>query len=50
MPTEIRYLRGDATKPAGEWNTIIAHVCDDTGRWGKGFVYDLANVGRWRVA
>ena len=42
----IQYLTGDATQPVGTGNKIIAHVCNDVGRWGKGFV--LALSGRWR--
>lgn len=43
--TSIRYVRGDATTPPGEGPTIIAHVCNDIGAWGKGFV--LAVSRRW---
>lgn len=42
----IQYLTGDATLPVGDGNKIIAHVCNDVGRWGKGFV--LAISKRWR--
>ena len=37
-----------ATRPApfGGGNRVIAHVCNDVGRWGKGFV--LAVSKRWR--
>ena len=41
----IQYITGDATQPIGEGNKIIAHVCNDVGRWGKGFV--LAISKRW---
>ncbi|MCL2424071.1 MAG: macro domain-containing protein [Micrococcales bacterium] len=41
MTTEVHYLRGDATNPMAEGNKIIAHVCDDVGKWGKGFVLAL---------
>lgn len=27
----INYIRGDATQPAGDGNTIIVHVCNDIG-------------------
>ena len=43
---EILYRRGDATKPCAEGTKIIAHVCNDQGAWGKGFV--LAISQRWR--
>lgn len=38
----ISYLVGDATKPNGAGNKIIAHICNDTGAWGKGFVLALS--------
>jgi O-acetyl-ADP-ribose deacetylase (regulator of RNase III) len=42
----IQYLRGDATSPQAKGNKIIAHICNDRGGWGKGFV--LAISRRWR--
>jgi len=42
---EITYLRGDATAPQGKGVKVIAHVCNDLGGWGKGFV--LAISRRW---
>ncbi|MER6846946.1 macro domain-containing protein [Streptomyces flaveolus] len=44
MP-EIAYVRGDATTPSGRGVKVIAHVCNDLGGWGKGFV--LAVSRRW---
>lgn len=41
----IRYIRGDATQPQARGNKIIAHICNDLGGWGKGFV--LAVSKRW---
>ncbi len=41
----IRYVKGDATQPLAKGNRIIAHVCNDLGGWGKGFV--LAISKRW---
>ena len=41
----IQYLIGDATQPTGDGNKIIAHVCNDVGAWGNGFV--LAISKRW---
>lgn len=40
----IKYLRGDATKPINKdgKNIIIAHICNDIGKWGKGFVLALS--------
>ncbi|MDX3071495.1 macro domain-containing protein [Streptomyces sp. NPDC088354] len=43
--SEITYVRGDATDPVGEGVKLIAHVCNDVGGWGKGFV--LAVSARW---
>lgn len=44
MP-QIHYKTGDATLPRGEGRSIIAHICNDLGAWGKGFV--LAVSSRW---
>jgi O-acetyl-ADP-ribose deacetylase (regulator of RNase III) len=44
----INYVTGDATAPEVEGNKIIAHVCNDLGRWGRGFV--LAVSQRYPVA
>ena len=41
----IRCVKGDATQPQAKGNRIIAHVCNDLGGWGKGFV--LAVSKRW---
>lgn len=38
---EIIYAVGDATLPQGHGLGIIAHVCNDIGQWGKGFVLPL---------
>lgn len=42
---DIRYVVGDATQPQGIGTRIIVHICNDLGRWGKGFV--LALSARW---
>ncbi|GGQ98297.1 macro domain-containing protein [Streptomyces asoensis] len=44
MP-EITYVRGDATVPSVKGAKVIAHVCNDLGGWGKGFVLALSR--RW---
>jgi O-acetyl-ADP-ribose deacetylase (regulator of RNase III) len=41
----IRYVTGDATNPQGKGPKVIVHVCNDLGRWGKGFVLALSK--RW---
>ena len=41
----LSYLTGDATAPSGGRPAVIAHVCNDSGGWGKGFV--LAISRRW---
>lgn len=43
--TDVSYQVGDATVPAAKGNRIIAHVCNDIGGWGKGFVLALSR--RW---
>jgi len=44
--TKIIYLKGDATSPQGNGIKIIAHISNDIGGWGKGFV--LAISKRWK--
>lgn len=41
----ITYIQGDATSPQAKGPKIIAHVCNDRGGWGKGFVLALSK--RW---
>lgn len=43
--TDIRYVSGDATVPQAHGYKVIAHICNDLGGWGKGFV--LAISARW---
>ncbi|MGV9532082.1 Appr-1-p processing protein [Streptosporangium sandarakinum] len=42
----ITYLVGDATTPSGEGPKIIAHITNDIGAWGRGFVTAISR--RWR--
>lgn len=42
---EIQYVTGDATCPVDSGNKIIAHICNDIGAWGAGFVLALSK--RW---
>lgn len=42
----IIYLKGDATVPQAKGTKIIAHICNNLGGWGKGFV--LAISKRWQ--
>lgn len=44
MP-KITYVKGDATKPIGDGQKFIIHVCNDIGGWGAGFVLALSR--RW---
>jgi O-acetyl-ADP-ribose deacetylase (regulator of RNase III) len=46
--TPIRYIKGDATNPQARGQKIIAHICNDIGKWGKGFVLAVSN--RWPAA
>lgn len=41
----INYIEGDATEPV-KLPAIIAHVCNDIGKWGAGFV--LALLKKWK--
>ncbi|WP_329320204.1 MULTISPECIES: macro domain-containing protein [unclassified Streptomyces] len=40
--SEITYVRGDATVPSAGGVRLIAHVCNDIGGWGRGFVLALS--------
>ena len=44
--SSIRYIAGDATVPQAKGPKIIAHVCNDRGGWGKGFVLALSARGK----
>jgi len=41
----IQYVIGDATCPVGTGPKVIVHVCNDAGKWGRGFV--LAVSKKW---
>jgi len=41
----ITYRVGDATRPQADGAKVIVHVCNDVGRWGRGFVLALSR--RW---
>jgi O-acetyl-ADP-ribose deacetylase (regulator of RNase III) len=41
----LRVVKGDATSPQAAGPKIIAHVCNDLGGWGKGFVVAVSR--RW---
>jgi len=47
MEIKINYIKGDATAPNQKGNKIVAHVCNDIGGWGRGFV--LAISKRWKA-
>ena len=42
MANQINYIIGDATAPIGDGIKIIAHICNDIGAWGKGFVMAIS--------
>ncbi len=42
---DLFYVTGDATVPADSGPRIIAHICNDVGGWGRGFVLALSK--RW---
>ncbi|GAA4587751.1 hypothetical protein BJY16_008327 [Actinoplanes octamycinicus] len=41
----LSFAEGDATTPRGDGPRIIAHVCNDIGAWGLGFVRAVSR--RW---
>lgn len=43
---ELKYIKGDATKPIGNGMKIICHICNNKGLWGAGFVLALSK--RWK--
>ncbi|MEV4546206.1 macro domain-containing protein [Micromonospora echinaurantiaca] len=43
--TPLTIIKGDATSPQAKGPKVIAHICNDLGGWGKGFV--LAISRRW---
>lgn len=45
MTGVVRYVVGDATVPVGTGPRVIAHVCNDLGAWGRGFVTAVSR--RW---
>lgn len=42
MASSLTYLIGDATSPVGIGTKLIAHVCNNKGGWGRGFVVSLS--------
>lgn len=38
----VDYVTGDATEPVGDGYKVIAHICNDRGAWGAGFVKALS--------
>lgn len=38
----IHYVTGDAAHPQGSGPRVIAHIVNDEGRWGSGFVLALS--------
>src|SRR6516165_9092847 len=45
MWKNIEYVVGDATRPRTDGSRIIAHICNNQGRWGSGFTASLSS--RW---
>ncbi len=45
LPSGLSVVRGDATNPHASGPKVIAHVCNDRGGWGRGFVLALSR--RW---
>ena len=44
---KIKYIKGDATAPQAKGVKIIAHICNNLGGWGKGFVLSISK--RWEL-
>lgn len=44
----IQYVTGDATAPIGSGPKIIAHITNNSGGWGRGFVRAVSR--KWQVA
>lgn len=44
--TPLKIIKGDATSPQAKGPKIIAHVCNDIGGWGAGFVVAISK--RWK--
>lgn len=40
---KLNIIKGDATKPIGDGKKIIAHIVNNLGIWGAGFVIALSN-------
>lgn len=43
----ITYLAGDATRPKTMGNRIIVHICNNSNKWGAGFVLSVSS--RWKA-
>ncbi len=41
----LKIIKGDATSPQAKGPKVVAHVCNDIGGWGKGFVVAVSH--RW---
>lgn len=44
--SKIKYIVGDATNPHKFGYIVIAHVCNNSNRWGAGFVLALSR--KWK--
>lgn len=40
----INYVTGDATAPQGDGPMVIAHICNNEGKWGSGFVLAVSKM------
>ena len=43
----INYITGSALEPIGDGNKVIAHVCNNAGGWGAGFVVAISK--KWSL-
>ena len=42
----IKYIKGDVLSPIGNGKKVIAHISNDIGGWGAGFVLNLSK--KWK--
>ena len=44
---KLKYVTGSVLEPIGEGRKVIAHVANNSGGWGRGFVVALSN--KWAL-
>ena len=46
MTAKIKYVKGNALEPKGKGDKLIAHICNNVGGWGSGFVVAVSK--KWK--